>query len=315
MTTKLHTEWPVDEGPRPPKLVLAMVLATWQELLRHDEVIKARDFLERVPWFVDDDPAIERARKLTRSLLDKVSSNEALRAFYATHEATEAIPIRDDVPADWSQRPRFDFARAEMRRVLTARRERLEVRVLDVGCQDGWMTNRLAQEFPGADFIGVDQRAEHLELARRGAAVLGLRNASYVEGFWSELDVVMGRARGLPADIVLWFEAIEHEVDPGRALRRIAEAAADNATLLVSTPLGSWLGGAVLSDVRGNRIGGRWDEPREHVQAFTERRLRDVLERNCFTVEHTAVLPIAKPDHPLQATLVARAVRNVRPHP
>jgi ubiquinone/menaquinone biosynthesis C-methylase UbiE len=48
-------------------------------------------------------------------------------------------------------------------------------RVLDAGCGTGEITRRLAERFDGAQVLGVDVLAPHLELARRDAAHLGER--------------------------------------------------------------------------------------------------------------------------------------------
>ena len=47
--------------------------------------------------------------------------------------------------------------------------------VLDVGCGTGEITERLAELFPGASFLGVDVEASHLERARARCARFGER--------------------------------------------------------------------------------------------------------------------------------------------
>lgn len=104
------------------------------------------------------------------------------------------------------------------------------VRVLDVGCGQGWFSRALARR--GAKVTGVDWSKGMLELARRHEQEepLGIR---YVHGDVTGLDRVLGPQQ---FDLVTSCMALMDVPDPGRGLKAISRLLSSRARLVFSIP-------------------------------------------------------------------------------
>jgi release factor glutamine methyltransferase len=67
---------------------------------------------------------------------------------------------------------------------LALRNEALSVSVADLGTGSGAIALALASTRPGWNIAGTDISAEALELARRNASKLGVRNVEFLQGSW-----------------------------------------------------------------------------------------------------------------------------------
>jgi ubiquinone biosynthesis O-methyltransferase len=278
----------------PVQVTSSMVIHVWKEMLRHDEIVKARDYLNALPYFLDEDPAVLRAKAKTDELLEKVSTNKAVKEFYATHEANEAIALLSDVPKRWSQWPRWNL-------ISKFIENKPRLRILDLGCQDGWVSNRLALK--GHSVVGVDFSDAHLAIARRHATNLNL-DATYLTLFINEaLERIHEKF-----DVVICSEVIEHVVAPSYLILSLHELLKDDGHLLLSTPKGAWLRGA--HDVKfGDTKAPAWDEPREHIRAYSRVGLKQELEVY-FDVQSCYEAPMPSPDVEGQGTILAVATRS-----
>lgn len=282
----------------PHDVLASLFLQTWKEALHHDEVVKAGKLLENVPYFLEDNPLILDAKKKTSELLDFTRSREAYRAYYSTHDVSEALPVDEEIPQNWSQFPRWQA-------VLISIGDKKGLRILDVGCQDGWMSNRLAKM--GHSVVGLDFSRGHLAIARANAERLKL-DATFIEGFAEDLSSLSEEF-----DIVICSEFLEHIADSKELLHNLRRKLKPEGVLLVSTPKGAWLGGQDNVTIGGIRINSSWDQPREHIRAFSQKGLKKELEE-CFYVESCYSVPQPKPDVPNQCNLFAVA-RKKAPEP
>jgi len=86
--------------------------------------------------------------------------------------------------------------------------------ILDLGCGNGYLAGRLAQKYPDATYIGLDNGPELLELARR--ACTGLQNISFLladltsPAWEAELATALQAHAGRPFDIILAFAVLHH---------------------------------------------------------------------------------------------------------
>jgi len=284
----------IDVEPDLPKEVTAVLaLQVWKELLRHDEVVKARAFLEALPYVTEDNLEIEKAKKLTDELLAFATSPTTMQAQYNDwHKVDEAIPFSKEVPGHWSQFPRYSA-------VMSYFENAPKMRVLDIGCQDGWLSNRIARW--GHSVVGLDFSPPYLEIAKRNARSENL-DATYVLGFIEDL------ATSVPEkfDVVICTEVIEHAADPEHLIASIKSVLRPGGKLLMSTPRGAWFQG------QHHKYATAWNAPRQHIQAFTVKSLSKVLAKYLHVISCYEI-PIPVPDVPQQATLFAEAVFETAP--
>lgn len=101
-------------------------------------------------------------------------------------------------------------------------------RVLDVGCGAGILAEAMALR--GAEVVGIDAGAEHLQVARDHAAQTGL-TIDYQQLTVEELAT----AAVAPFPVVTCMEMLEHVPDPESALRALAQLTAPGGWLFLST--------------------------------------------------------------------------------
>jgi 2-polyprenyl-3-methyl-5-hydroxy-6-metoxy-1,4-benzoquinol methylase/glycosyltransferase involved in cell wall biosynthesis len=282
----------IDSPPNLPSGVVATLgLQIWKELLRYDEVVKARTFLESLPYVTEGSEGLEKAKKLTDEILEFATSPTKMQAQYNDwHHVDEAIPFTAQVPKHWSQYPRFSS-------VMAFFEGKSKLRVLDIGCQDGWISNRVARL--GHSVVGLDFSQAYLEIAKRNARCEGL-DATYILGFIEELS----KAVPEKYDVVICTEVIEHSADPDKLIRDIKRVLKPGGTLLLSTPKGHWFQG------QAHEFASAWNAPRQHIQAFTVKSLSKVLG-NHLHVTSCYEMPVPTPDVPGQGTLFAEAVFEI----
>lgn len=145
-----------------------------------------------------------------------------------------------------------------------ARRPRL---LLDVGCGDAALTDRMARITPGR-VIGIEPEAAGVEFARLA-----------LEAARSPAEVVLGRGEDLPfetgaVELVTMCEVVEHLVDVEPLLREAARVLTPTGALLVSTP--------------------QWQRPelrRFHVREYRGPELAELLGKNFGRVRVQASEP------------------------
>lgn len=154
--------------------------------------------------------------------------------------------------------------------------------VLDVGCGDGTMAERVSGTRPNARVVGLDWSATALASARR-RGVVGVR---------ASVDDAGLPFRSGAFDVVVFSEVIEHLVDPDLALAEVRRVLVSGGTLLLSTPnLAAWFNRLLLlvgiqpvfSEVSSLGVFGRpGHQVVGHLRLFTSRALREVLAAHGF---------------------------------
>ncbi len=66
------------------------------------------------------------------------------------------------------------------------------LKILDQACGTGILTFRLAKKFPRARIVGVDVTEEYLEIAKKKAATLGIKNVEFILGRAEEVLLEQG---------------------------------------------------------------------------------------------------------------------------
>ncbi len=107
--------------------------------------------------------------------------------------------------------------------------ERLQrgIDVADVGCGEGHAVNLLARAYPRSTFVGYDFSDEALAAARAEAAAWGLGNARFETLDVADLDVESAY------DLLLTFDAIHDQAQPGRVLANLRRALRPGGTYLM----------------------------------------------------------------------------------
>jgi 2-polyprenyl-3-methyl-5-hydroxy-6-metoxy-1,4-benzoquinol methylase len=102
-------------------------------------------------------------------------------------------------------------------------------RLLDLGCGTGDLLDRLARQFPNAEFVGIDSNASSLARAR----ALSPPRCAFFESRYEEA------APGI-FDVIVCSEVYEHVGDPERLLDRLRDLLVPGGYLSMSTPSG-WM--------------------------------------------------------------------------
>ena len=293
---------PIDDYPEhfSQGAQLSMFQGLWKTLLLHDELLAARHLVKSVPWAIRDTPEVVAMRAKTDAILAPHDDLEVFAHHYSYSDSgatvVETIPMPSVVPAGHDHLPRWEW----LLEVAAEREKDLgrKLDVLDIGCADGWLTNRIAQN--GHHAWGIDTRISPINLAKA-------KSVQFSTGAIHEVHDFMGPSSvpdGFPDlyDVVVLYEVYEHLHDPVETFRRIQKILKPGGQLLISTPRGSWGQGYTRP---GHYL---WnDEPfREHIRAAVSSDLeRDYVAAGLCgfasrVVEHTNKYV------PGQAALLAR---------
>ena len=90
------------------------------------------------------------------------------------------------------------------------------MRLLDIGCGPGSITQGLAQRLAPGQVVGVDLSRETLEAARKNAAAQGIANLTYEAGSVYELPFP-----DASFDVAYAHQVFQHLREPGKALREM----------------------------------------------------------------------------------------------
>lgn len=109
--------------------------------------------------------------------------------------------------------------------------ERLQrgVRVADLGCSHGHGTLIMAEAFPRSEFVGFDDTAAAIDIARRHATRHGVDNIRFETARPSDLD-------RHSFDLVTCFDWLHASKNPQCVARRVREALTENGTWMIVEP-------------------------------------------------------------------------------
>ena len=155
------------------------------------------------------------------------------------------------------------------------RRLRAGQRVLDVGCGLGFMSLYAASR--GAQVLGVDVSQRAVSACRQSAHNLGLAQRARFQA----CDFTKGEVEG-SFDLVMCFEVLEHLVDDGLALSRLAALLAPGGVVALSVP-------SPRSPIHRRRMKreGRdiFDEQQGHLRRYTAEDITGLVESAGLRVE------------------------------
>ncbi len=261
------------------------VLGLDEALARHDENLKAVDLLERcVPYFLQTDPEIADRRRRRRAGVRHVrGEDQRYGEYYGEDNPVYPITLQFGPLFGYGQEGGPDFpecvrrfcdmlprAQALLNGLIDQSQSRQErrgglvgMRVLDLGCNDGWLGWWLSAEW-GVEYHGYDLSVEAVATAAGWAehypdieSPTGKCSTRTAPVFNLGMEPEAGGA----FDAVVCFEVIEHVPDVAEQLRRLARHAAPGGRVYVSTPNGAYERGRIQD----------WNTPeaRGHVRALT----------------------------------------------
>jgi len=117
-----------------------------------------------------------------------------------------------------------------------AERLRAGIRMLDVGCGQGRIINRLAELFPASRFTGMDLSMEAIAAGRTESVARRLGNVEFVAVDLSDFDQ---RAETAAYDLITTFDAVHDQARPLSVLKGIHRALRPDGVYLMQDIHGS----------------------------------------------------------------------------
>ncbi len=261
-----------DLGTAPPKFstqeLLGTVTGLWKHMLLHDELLGARSLLKNSPWQIRGSDEVIQMLRLTDSMLEHIDRPESYRKMYSNYNLErEAIPLPEPIRPAHGQYARFNYLIGVLKELQNKNPEPLQV--LDIGCMDGWVTNRIG--LMGFRAFGIDSTKATVDIANGKSSEFrtGARHAQVLFGV-DELPVEFPDK----FDVIALLEVYEHVQDPVELIRQATAKLKPGGTLVLSTPRGSWCQGISVG------FHGAWNspKPREHIRApITREVIADML--------------------------------------
>ncbi|MGH7425409.1 MAG: class I SAM-dependent methyltransferase [Candidatus Methylomirabilales bacterium] len=109
-------------------------------------------------------------------------------------------------------------------------------RMLDVGCGQGRIINRLAALYPNSRFVGMDLSSDAIGFAREEASKKGLKNIEFVAVDLSDFDET---AEPESFDLITTFDAVHDQARPLKVLRGVHRALKVDGVYLMQDIRGS----------------------------------------------------------------------------
>lgn len=148
---------------------------------------------------------------------------------------------------------------------------RHNVKILDIGCGNGFTASCLAEK--GFDVIGIDVSRKGIEIARKAYPGIRFEVASAYDDLTSIAPNV---------DVVLAMDVIEHLYSPKLFMERLYDVLNAGGVLIITTPYHGYLKNLALS------IFNKWDFHHTvdweggHIKFFSEKTLSEFLNRIGF---------------------------------
>jgi glycosyltransferase involved in cell wall biosynthesis len=228
-------------------------LALREHLGRNDEWLKVRKLYDALPKQIQQHPAIMETWERTMLQTGHVDNPQIMTDFYTGNPHWESMDEEMILSDEWKKYPRFKFAMDTARRIGAKN-------VVDWGCSDGFIGLPLALDL-GIHVTGFDLDPRCTQLAT-DRALRWKADARFEVGNVDEI----GAWEGEKADLAIFFEVIEHVVDPAATLTRLEKTAKH---IIMTTPYLSWEGGNVTA----------WDrlEPKGHLRIFDQYDLEKLM--------------------------------------
>lgn len=145
-------------------------------------------------------------------------------------------------------------------------------KILDLGCGEGFVINKLLESYPNIEITGLDLNAKALDLAQRlNPGIEFIREDIYT--FPCEKKIF---------DLVMAIEVLEHMKKPEEVLNKISKLTRKYA--LLSIPHEPFF--KISNFIRGKNILRFGNDP-EHINNWTKEQFLKLLKKNKFKILKT----------------------------
>lgn len=247
-------------------------------LLDNDESQKATGLLRIIPWNLRDHPLTVEMEKRLAPVQEHLSNPKAYTSFYTKDSETGYV----ESPEKWLTKEHcLDRVKWVAGWINTYCPKAI---VLEVGCFDGIIGIPLLELCPEITYVGMDIYKKPAERFRQRIAQrnLGARAEIFREDSIDQIPT-------LKADVILWFEVIEHVPDPVSELYSIKRHLKPGGQIFVTTPWGSFDAGHPPAKTDH----GTPRDSRSHVRAMNARDIADVMDRSDLEIEELYRSPVA----------------------
>ncbi|OUL29863.1 SAM-dependent methyltransferase [Nostoc sp. T09] len=148
-----------------------------------------------------------------------------------------------------------------------------KLRILDIGCGNGSLSNLIAQQ--GYEVVGIEESESGFEFASRS-----FPNCQFILGSIYNLPYL---ELGGKFDIVIAAEVIEHLFSPRELVRNAKKCLKPNGSLILTTPYHGYFKNLVLA-VSGKidkHFNPLWDCG--HIKFFSQATMTNLLEAENYT--------------------------------
>ena len=213
--------------------VFRAFMTVQEALRRNDEWLKAREIFKYAPKMLESQPDVRQAHWEVMESTRHVDDPSVLADYYINNPGWEPIPEEILDGTEWPKHPRVKYAIDTARKIGAGN-------ILDIGCSDGFISIPVALSNSEIKVDGLDLDPRCTKLATERAAARGLsERVQFHEGPFETLDEWSSCERYSKYDLAIFFEAIEHVVNPAATLDVLDRAASH---VVLTTPHLAWEG-------------------------------------------------------------------------
>jgi len=181
----------------------------------------------------------------------------------------------------WGQQPAFkgqgiaelppEWNEENLERILKFCSDKIQGRVLDVGCGDGFFTAQILQRFNLKNVYGLDISSKAVDLARLKHPEINFQQ--------SALNHIPEETNSI--DSITMIEVIEHLVDIEGTLKELFRVMKPGGILLIATTDFNWLKQVIIAIFFFEKY---FYPTNPHIRFFKKSTLADILSKNGFSI-------------------------------
>ncbi len=181
----------------------------------------------------------------------------------------------------WGQQPAFkgegiaklppEWDEENIERILKFCSDKIQGRVLDVGCGDGFFTAKILQRFNLKNVYGLDISSKAVDLARLKHPEINFQQ--------SALNHIPEETNSI--DSITMIEVIEHLVDIEGTLKELFRVMKPGGILLITTTDFNWLKQVIIAMFFFEKY---FYPTNPHIRFFKKSTLADILSKNGFSI-------------------------------
>ena len=181
----------------------------------------------------------------------------------------------------WGQQPAFkgegiaelppEWNEENLERILKFCSDKIQGRVLDVGCGDGFFTAKILQRFNLKNVYGLDISSKAVDLARLKHPEINFQQ--------SALNHIPEETNSINS--ITMIEVIEHLVDIEGTLKELFRVMKPGGILLITTTDFNWLKQVIIAIFFFEKY---FYPTNPHIRFFKKSTLADILSKNGFSI-------------------------------